>query len=98
MATTTTARVEETDSLTSLEERILRAVDLVSQLRKEKEAVQKQLDRAMAEKESAEKASSELQARNTELAEELDTLKSERKHVRTRIEKLLGQMDLLSAT
>jgi len=28
----------------------------------------------------------------------LDDLRSERKQVRTRIEKLLGQMDLLSAT
>jgi FtsZ-binding cell division protein ZapB len=30
------------------------------------------------------------------LAEELESLRGERKHVRTRIEKLLGQMDLLS--
>jgi hypothetical protein len=29
---------------------------------------------------------------------ELDELRSERKQVRTRIEKLLGQMELLSAT
>jgi len=32
------------------------------------------------------------------LAEELDDLRGERKQVRTRIEKLLSQLDLLSAS
>ena len=35
---------------------------------------------------------------NARLAKELDSLHAERKQVRTRIEKLLGQMDLLSAS
>jgi FtsZ-binding cell division protein ZapB len=38
-----------------------------------------------------------LQEQNNQLSEELDSLKSERKQVRTRIEKLLGQMDLLAS-
>ena len=87
---TTTARVEDTDSLTSLEERVLRAVQLVSQLRQEK-------DQAVAEKDAALKQLSDLQEQNSQLSEEVDTLKGERKQVRSRIEKLLGQMDLLSA-
>ena len=94
----TTARVEEADSLTSLEERIHRAVQLVSQLRQEKEGVQKQLDAALAEKVAAVQSATDLQAQLSTVSEELDSLKSERKQVRTRIEKLLGQMDLLSAT
>ena len=94
----TTARVEETDSLTNLEERIHRAVQLVSQLRQEKEGVQKQLDAVLVEKEAAIQGASDLQAQLNSVSEELDSLKSERKQVRTRIEKLLGQMDLLSAT
>jgi predicted nuclease with TOPRIM domain len=94
----TTARVEETDSLTSLEERIHRAVQLVSQLRQEKEGVQKQLEAVLAEKEAVIQSATELQAQLNSVSEELDSLKSERKQVRTRIEKLLGQMDLLSAT
>jgi predicted nuclease with TOPRIM domain len=93
-----TARVEETDSLTSLEERIHRAVELVSQLRQEKDGVQKQLDAVLAEKEAAIQSAADLQAQLSSVSEELDSLKSERKQVRTRIEKLLGQMDLLSAT
>jgi predicted nuclease with TOPRIM domain len=94
----TTARVEETDSLTSLEERIHRAVQLVSQLRQEKETVQKQLDAVVAEKEAAVQAATDMQSQLNAVSEELDSLKSERKQVRTRIEKLLGQMDLLSTT
>ncbi len=83
MATPTTTRIEDTDALQNLEERILRAVDLVAHLRQEKDA--------------AVKASDELKAENTRLSEELEALKSERKQVRGRIEKLLGQMDTLAS-
>ena len=82
-ATQPTTLIEDADALQSLEERILRAVDLVSQLRKEKDA--------------AVKANEELKAENTRLSEELDSLQSERKQVRSRIEKLLGQMDTLAS-
>jgi FtsZ-binding cell division protein ZapB len=78
-----TAR-QELDSLASLEERITRAVELVSSLRAEKLEREAQLESALAERDAA--------------RQELDDLRSERKQVRTRIEKLLGQMDLLSAT
>lgn len=94
----TNPRVEETDSLTNLEERIHRAVQLVSQLRQEKEGVQTQFDAVLAEKVAVIEAAADLQAQLNAVSEELESLKSERKQVRTRIEKLLGQMDLLSAT
>jgi FtsZ-binding cell division protein ZapB len=68
---------QELDALSSLEERITRAVDLVTTLRAEKADMEAQRDAAI---------------------QELDELRSERKQVRTRIEKLLGQMDLLSGT
>jgi regulator of replication initiation timing len=79
---TTTTRVEDADALQNLEERILRAVDLVAHLRQEKEA--------------ALKANDDLKAENKRLSEELETLQTERKQVRSRIEKLLGQMDNLA--
>jgi len=82
-ATQPTTVIEDADALQSLEERILRAVDLVSQLRKEKDA--------------AVKANDELKAENARLSDELDSLQSERKQVRSRIEKLLGQMDTLAS-
>jgi len=68
---------QEPDALASLEERITRAVELVTTLRAEKADAEAQRDAAI---------------------QELDELRSERKQVRTRIEKLLGQMDLLSGT
>jgi len=61
---------QELDALASLEERITKAVELVTTLRAERDAA----------------------------VQELEELRSERKQVRTRIEKLLGQMDLLSGT
>ena len=74
----------ENDSLSSLEDRIQRAVQLVSRLRQEKEA-------AVAEAVEARRAAALL-------ADEVKTLQAERKQVRGRIEKLLGQIDQLSAS
>jgi len=81
---------EDMDSLASLEERITRAVELVSSLKKQNEQLAARTQDAEAERDAA-----VLQAQK--IADELDGLRSERKQVRTRIEKLLGQMDLLSA-
>ncbi len=74
----------ETDSLSSLEDRIQRAIQLVSQLRREKEA-------------AAEEAA-EAKAEAARLADEVKALQAERKQVRSRIEKLLGQIDQLSTS
>jgi chromosome segregation ATPase len=74
----------ESDSLSSLEERIQRAVQLVVRLRQEHEAAVEEA--AEAKREVA------------RLAEEVKTLQAERKQVRNRIEKLLGQIDQLGAS
>ena len=74
----------EADSLSSLEDRIQRAIQLVSQLRREKEA-------------AAEEAA-EAKAEAARLADEVKALQTERKQVRSRIEKLLGQIDQLSSS
>lgn len=94
---TPTPRVEDSDALASLEDRVLRAVELVGQLRQQKEAVEKQVEAAVAEKAAALDQVGKLEADNLKLLEELETLRSERKQVRGRIEKLLGQMDLLAS-
>ena len=75
---------QEMDPLASLEERITRTAELVANLRAEKVDLEAQLRSALEDRDS--------------YRQELDELRSERKQVRTRIEKLLGQMDLLSAT
>ena len=96
MATPDTSSRTEPDALASLEERILRAVQLVSQLRSENENFRKQIEADSAERDSAATAMAALRSDNERLNQELDALQSERNQVRTRIEKLLGQMDLLS--
>jgi uncharacterized coiled-coil DUF342 family protein len=74
----------EVDSLSSLEERIQRAVQWVAHLRREKEA-------AVA-------AAAESKAEAERLAHEVRSLQDERKQVRARIEKLVGQIDQLSGS
>ena len=73
---------QELDSLGHLEERITRAVEMVSSLRTDKSALESQLAAVIAERDA--------------IRQELDDLRGERKQVRTRIEKLLGQMEQLS--
>jgi len=74
---------QETDALSGLEERIQKAVQLVSRLREERDA-------ALAE-------AAEARAENARLSEEVKNLQADRRQVRTRIEKLLGQIDGLNA-
>jgi septal ring factor EnvC (AmiA/AmiB activator) len=73
---------QETDSLVSLEERIQQTVQLVARLRQERDAALEQAAEAKAEA--------------ARVAGEVRTLQAERKQVRTRIERLLGQIDQLS--
>lgn len=103
---------EGIDTLASLEERITRAVQALSTLRGENSRLQEQLKTAeeqtvtiRAELEEAQALSNEFQKENgvleqkvAQLSQELDTMKGERKQVKTRIEKLLNQLDLLSAS
>jgi len=74
---------QETDALSGLEERIQKAVQLVNRLREEKDAARAEAAEAHAEA--------------ARLSEEVKNLQAERRQVRTRIEKLLGQIDGLNA-
>jgi FtsZ-binding cell division protein ZapB len=88
----------EEDSLASLEERIRRTVDLVETLRAERDAAVRERDAAFAEPATARTAAGTVTKDTLKLRQEIDDLRGERKQVRTRIEKLLGQMDLLSGS
>ncbi len=83
------AQTQETDALADLEQRISRAVELVNSLRVRNAALEEQLATANA---LAATAAADARAAR----QELDDLRSERKQVKTRIEKLLGQLDLLT--
>ncbi len=93
---TPTSLTEHADALATLEERILRAVQLVNQLRQEKDEAQKLATTAVSERDEAVATLEGLREENSRLSQELDSLRSERKEVRGRIEKLLGQMDVLA--
>jgi FtsZ-binding cell division protein ZapB len=74
---------QETDALSGLEDRIQKAVELVIRLREERDAALRE--------------AADYQAQAARLSEEVRGLQAERKQVRSRIEKLLGQIDEISA-
>lgn len=103
---------EGIDALADLEERINRAVQIITNLRNENSQLQQRLTTTQEELTSAraqldeiqgsytdfEKENGVLEQRLQRLSEELEGLRGERKQVKTRIEKLLNQLDLLSAS
>jgi FtsZ-binding cell division protein ZapB len=78
------------DPLAQLEERIREAVEVIPQLRQEK-------DSALAERDEALGQLQDAQSKIGKLTKELETLRQERQQVRARIEKLLGNLDVLGA-
>src|SRR3954471_10450513 len=100
-----TLHEEGIDTLSSLEQRIQRAVELLASLRDQNKDLAQQLaaaqnarDDAQRELADARNSIAEVEARAGKLSEEVEVLRDERKQVKSRIEKLLGQMDLLSAS
>ena len=81
---------EETgiDPLTHLEERIQKAVDLIARLREANHS-------AEAERDAAVREASQWRTKFEELSAEVETLRRERDQVRSRIQKLLGHLDVL---
>lgn len=107
-----TVEEQDLDTLASLEERITRAVQAITQLRGENQKLQERLsatetelnttrsarDEAQAMSAEFQKENGDLEARLKQTQEDLNGLRGERKQVKARIEKLLGQLDLLSAS
>ena len=96
---------EETDSLANLEHQIARVVEQVSTLRKHNAELASQLEAARLERDRAIQTRNDLDNALNEaktvgveldrLRKEVEELRTERKNIRGRIEKLLGQIDLL---
>ena len=100
-----TVNEEGVDTLASLEQRVQRAVEILGSLRGENQSLNDQLtavknerDRALSELDESRNQLSSSHEQIAKLSEDLSQLRNERKQVKTRIEKLLGQMDLLSAS
>ena len=77
-----------TNEFAALEERILRAVDVVRRERQARTAAEERANHAEAQLR-------ELSPQLAQLEQELNTLRTERDHVRGRVERLLGQLDAL---
>ena len=81
------------DTLSELEERIRSAVEVVTQLRRERDAA----IRAALELEPMQQRVVELSRELEAIKAERETMKAERENVRRRVEKLLEQIDSLGA-
>jgi chromosome segregation ATPase len=76
------------DSFQQFEEKIARAIEVLKRVQAEKKALEQELERV--------KSSAKERARETEAQErELVALRREREEVRTRVEKLLEQVNAL---
>ena len=100
-----TINEEAIDTLESLEQRVQRAVEVLNALRSENHELSQQLaaakdetERFRGELEQARQQLSESDSQLKQLTDDVAHLRDERKHVKSRIEKLLGQMDLLGAS
>ena len=74
-----------------LEERLLKAIDLFKRTRAEKRALQQELEKLRADFNERAKLAETMER-------ELVSLRREREEVRTRVEKLLHQIDVLTTT
>ncbi len=84
--------VADLDPLAQIEQRVLRAVELVNSLRVERDALLVQLADARAAAAHADEAG---HVAGQALSAEIAALKTERQQVRTRLERLLGHIDQL---
>jgi uncharacterized coiled-coil DUF342 family protein len=76
------------DDFSSLEDRILRAVNLVKRERLARSAAEERATQAEAKL-------NEHSSANDQLQKEVNSLRAERDHIRQRVERLLSQLDAL---
>jgi FtsZ-binding cell division protein ZapB len=91
---------EELDALAGLEERVQQAVAMVKELRRDNEELRGKLDASALASSEAEKAVAECASLREEISRvtgELESLRNERKTVRSRVERILEQIDALGA-
>lgn len=86
--------MDQADPLAVLEQKILRAAELVGALRSERDAAL----RAAAESESLRQRLAETSRELDSVRAERDALRADKEIVRQRLEKLLEQIDAISAS
>ncbi len=80
---------------TALEERVVRAVELVKKERQARAAAEERATKAEAELAEKDTALAEHSTASQQLKQEVQALRSERDQVRQRVERLLSQLDAL---
>jgi hypothetical protein len=85
------------DEFSALEERILRAVNLVKRERLARAAAEERATLAETRVAEQVQTAENLQKDTANLQKELDALRAERDQVRQRVERLLSQLDALEA-
>lgn len=86
------------DALAYLEERVMRAVQLVQELRMEREIVSRDLEASLAAHQQTRDELDGQRAETERLQRELSSLRDERSSVKERIEKVLGQLDQMAVS
>ena len=79
------------DDFAALEERVLKAVNLVRRERQSRSAAEERVTALEAQLQGAQSQNSVME----QLQDEVDSLRAEREQVRQRVERLLGQLDAL---
>jgi FtsZ-binding cell division protein ZapB len=85
---------EEAEILARLSERVERAVAMIAELRRERDALKSRLADAEAKLQEQEGATDRL----TALEEDYERFRKERSEIRNRIETILGNLEALDAT
>ena len=96
-AEATGALLHDAEHLIGLEERILKVVNLVSELREEKAILESDLNASIAAHKSTEERLRAAEEENMRLNGEIERLQNEHREVKARISKVLGQLDLLGS-
>lgn len=79
------------DTFSALEQRVVRAIELLNREREQRAATEKQLEDLREQMEAQHKHSAELRR-------EIDELQNERNTVRTRVERLMASLDAIEAS
>lgn len=90
---------ESEDVFAGLEERVRRAIELIHTLRAEQAQLRFQLEHAFSSREDTQKLTADrdrLRDENERLRRDITQLQEEQREVKARVQKVLGQLDLLS--
>lgn len=91
----TTATTVNVDELQALEQKVLRAVEIIRKEREERAAAETKVEQLNLQVQSLQEQLELQQMETSDVQQQLDSLRGERESVRGRMEKLLEQLETL---